>query len=132
MAVNFLKMRKLINRIPVAKFRVEKAKSAACKMTATLSSEPRSTVPRDRVADGAILIDAAREAYAALSGELGLMQEELRPYIDNLDDPLMRMCMQMRYMDGISAREIAYKLNYSERRIYQMLKAAEGEVLLHG
>lgn len=128
MAVDLVRMRRLINRLPMAQFRVEQLMSRACKMTATLSDEPRGTAQRDAVADGAILLSAARENLNSLSEELGKMRQELRPAVEDIDDPLSRTCMRMRYFDGVSAREIAYRLNYSERRIFQILKSAEGTV----
>ena len=97
-------------------------------MTATLSNEPRGTVQSDPVADGVILLEAAKESYNRIETELNGMRKELRPAVDRLEDPLTRTCMKMRYFDGVSAREIAYRLNYSERRIFQILKEAEVKV----
>lgn len=128
MAVNLYRMRKLINRLPVAEFRIEKLMSRATKVTATLSNEPRGTVQSDPVADGVILLEAAKESYHKIETELNGMRKELRPAVDKLEDPLTRTCMKMRYFDGVSAREIAYRLNYSERRIFQILKEAEVKV----
>ena len=127
-AVNFYRMRKLINRLPMAEFRIEQLMSRATKMTATLSHEPRGTVQSDPVADGVILLEAAKESYHKIETELNGMRKELRPAVDRLEDPLTRTCMKMRYFDGVSAREIAYRLNYSERRIFQILKEAEVKV----
>lgn len=130
MAVDLYRMRRLINRLPMAEFRVEQLMSKATKMTATLSDEPRGTMKSDPVADGVILLEAARESVARIKGELNGMRNELKPSVDMLEDPLSRTCIKMRYFDGVSAREIAYRLNYSERRIFQILKSAE--VQLHG
>lgn len=130
MAVDLYRMRRLINRLPMAEFRVEQLMSKATKMTATLSDEPRGTTKSDPVADGVILLDAARESLQRIQNELTRMRNELKPSVDMLEDPLSRTCIKMRYFDGVSAREIAYRLNYSERRIFQILKSAE--VQLHG
>jgi DNA-directed RNA polymerase specialized sigma subunit len=127
-AVNLYRMRKLINRLPMAEFRIEQLMSRATKMTATLSNEPRGTVQSDPVADGVVLLEAAKESYHKIETELNGMRKELRPAVDRLEDPLTRTCMKMRYFDGVSAREIAYRLNYSERRIFQILKEAEVKV----
>lgn len=127
-AVNLYRMRKLINRLPMAEFRIEQLMSRATKMTATLSNEPRGTVQSDPVADGVVLLEAAKESYHKIETELNGMRKELRPAVDKLEDPLTRTCMKMRYFDGVSAREIAYRLNYSERRIFQILKEAEVKV----
>ena len=128
MAVNLQRMRSLINRLPMAQFRIEQLMSRATKMTATLSNEPRGTVQSNPVADGVILLVAARESYNRIKFELDGMRAELKPEVDNIEDPLARTCMRMRYFDGVSAREIAYRLNYSERRIFQILKTAEGHL----
>ena len=126
--VDFARMRQLSNRVPMARFRVEQIMSAATKMTATLSDEPKGNAMRDKVAESVILLEAARETYVRLASELWAMRGELRPIVEQIDDPTARTCMRMRYIDGVSAKEIACRLNYSERRVFQILQSAEEAV----
>lgn len=126
--MNLRRMRYLINRLPMARFRVEKAMSTATKTTAPITGMPGGSGISDPVQRGAELLEAARERYRAIREELTEMQQEVRPIIDALDDPLERTVMQMRYLDGVSAREIAYRLSYSERHIFRTLAEAENKI----
>lgn len=126
--MNLRRMRYLINRLPMARFRVEKAMSTAAKTTAPITGMPGGGGVSDPVQRGVELLEMARERYKAIREELAALQEEARPIIDALDDPLERTVMQMRYLDGVSAREIAYRLSYSERHIFRTLAEAERKV----
>lgn len=128
--IDLHRMRFLLNRLPMARFRVEKAMSRATRTTAQITGMPHGSGVSDPVASGVELLEAAREAYLRIRTELTEMQDELRPMIERLDDPLERTAMSMRYMDGHSAREIAFDLCYSERRIFQVLKDAEQKISL--
>lgn len=126
--MNLRRMRYLINRLPMARFRVEKAMSTATKTTAPITGMPAGSGVSDPVQRGTELLEMARERYRAIREELAALQDEAGPLIDALDDPLERTVMQMRYLDGVSAREIAYRLSYSERHIFRTLAEAEREV----
>lgn len=126
--VDLHRMRWLMQRLPMARLNVERAMSRATKMTATLSDMPHGSGVSNPVADGTEKLIEAKTALQRLQGELAEMRAQLSPFIDGLENPLERTVMQMRYMDGISAWDIAYDLNYSERRIFQLLKRAEGKI----
>lgn len=119
------RMRFLMNRLPMARFRVEKAMAKATKCTAVLSDMPRGGASGDNMDRGVELLERARGSYAALIRELETMRKELEPFIALLDRPLERTVMQLRYIDGMSGREIAYQLCYSEQHIFRELAAAE-------
>lgn len=124
------RMRFLMNRLPMARFRVEKAMAKATKCTAVLTGMPRSGGSGGCAMDSSMeLLEKARGAYAALIAELAEMRQDLAPVIDLLDKPLERTVMQLRYMEGMSGREIAYQLCYSEQHIFRELAAAEKKII---
>lgn len=113
------------NRLPMARFKVERAMSKATKCTATLTGMPRSGGTGNQVETGTELLDAAKAAYNAIQDELTAMREELTPVIARLDRPLERTVMHMRYIEGRSVREIAYGIAYSEPHIFEVLRHVE-------
>lgn len=122
------RMRYLINRLPMAKLRVERAMSKAAKCTQSLSAMPGGGQRSDPVADGAIRYAEAKEARDSILDELAALRDDLAPRLDALSSPLERTVMRMRYLDGLSARDIAYRLCYSEQHIFRVLQRAEGTV----
>ena len=123
--VNLRRMRFLMNRLPMARFRVEKAMAKATKCTATLTGMPRGGGAGSQIESGMELLDAAKAAYQAIQDELDAMREELAPMIAKLDKPLERTVMHMRYMEGRSVREIAYGIAYSEPHVFEVLRHVE-------
>ena len=123
--INLRRMRFLMNRLPMARFKVERAMSKAAKCTANLTGMPRSGGTGNQVEDGAELLDTAKAAYKAIQDELKAMREELAPIIAGLDKPLERTVMHMRYIEGRSVREIAYGIAYSEPHIFEVLRHVE-------
>ena len=99
--------------------------SKATKCTATLTGMPRSGGTGNQVETGAELLDAAKTAYNAIQDELAAMREELSPIISQLERPLERTVMHMRYIEGRSVREIAYGIAYSEPHIFEVLRHVE-------
>ena len=126
--INFHRMRFLINRLPAARFRVDKAKARATKTTTILTGMPRGSSTGNQVEDGVILIEYARQALDSITTELESMRTELKPMIELLESPLQKNAMWMRYIEGHSVREIAYSLNYSEQHIFRILTIAERNI----
>lgn len=122
------RMRFLMNRLPMACLRVERALSKATKCTQMITGMPGGGAYGDRIADGAMLYAEAKATRDGIRRELKEMRRELKGEIERLDDPLERTVMEMRYLDGRSVREIAYSLNYSERWIFYRLSEAEGKI----
>jgi RNA polymerase sigma factor (sigma-70 family) len=125
---DFYKMRKLINRIPMARFRLDKAISRATKVTTVLTGMPRGSGGGSQTEEGALLVMLAREKYDTMQAELNELQARLSPYIKNMDDALQKNVLRMRYIECRSVREIAYCLNYSEQHIFRILQKAETKV----
>lgn len=126
--IDLRRMRFLINRLPMARFRIDQAAAQATRCTAMLTGMPRGGGNASQVERGAELLEAAREAHAAISAELYGMRQELLPLLETLDDPLAKTAMRMRYIDGCSVREIAYRISYSEQHIFRVLKNAEERI----
>lgn len=122
------RMRFLINRLPAARFRVDKAMARATKTTTVLTGMPRGFGTGDQTADGAIMLQLAREALDRIETELSEMRAILGPMIEQIENPLQKSAMRLRYMDGMSVREIAYSLNYSEQHIFRILQRAEQNI----
>ena len=129
MAVDLRRMRYLMNREPMARLRVERAMSRATKCTTVITGMPGGggygSSPVER---GVSDLEAAKEALAAIRSELKEMREELQPMITKVQSPLGRTAIEMRYMDGYSAREISYRLAYAESHVYRILTQAESEL----
>lgn len=113
------------NRLPMARFKVERAMSKATKCTATLTGMPRGGGTGNQVETGAELLDTAKAAYKAIQDELEVMREELAPVIAGLEKPLERTVMHMRYIEGRSVREIAFGIAYSEPHVFEVLRHVE-------
>lgn len=125
--MNLRKFRILINRYPRARFNVDRAMSRATKCTAVLTGMPGGG-SGSTIADGVELLMQAKAARDEIARQLRELRNELAPMLENLDDPLEKTVMRMRYMEGISVREIAYQLCYSERWIFKVLKEAERKI----
>lgn len=126
---DFRQMRRLINRLPMARLNVDRALARSSRMTAQYSDMPRGgNKTSDPTSEGAVMYIAAKDAYSRLKSELEDMQREVEPIIDGLDRPLQRNAMRMRYIEGRSVREIAYYLNYSEQHIFRVISSAEEKI----
>lgn len=126
---DFRQMRRLINRLPMARLNVDRALARSSRMTAQYSDMPRGgNKTSDPTSEGAVMYIAAKDAYSRLKSELENMQREVEPIIDGLDRPLQRNAMRMRYIEGRSVREIAYYLNYSEQHIFRVISSAEEKI----
>lgn len=126
---DFKRMRWLINRLPMARLNVDRAMVQSSRMTAQYTDMPRGgNRTSDPTANGAILYITAKAAYERLQKEVDVMRAELSPLVESLIIPLWRNVMRMRYIEGRSAREIAYYLNYSEQHIFWVLAQAEKEI----
>lgn len=132
LTVDLKRMRYLINRLPMARFRMEQATARATRCTAGWGGVPGGGFGGSQVERGAELRDAALTAYTEIRQELDGLRQELRPMLEELDRPLERIVMEMRYLDGYSVREIAYRLSYCEQWIFRTLTQAEGKISKRG
>lgn len=123
--VDLRRMRFLMNRLPMARFRVERAMAKATKCTPVMSGMPRGGGDGTHVEKGVELLDMAKREYSRIIGELEAMREELAPVIKLLDDPDERTAAYLRYIKGYSPAEIANGICYCERHTFRILKNAE-------
>lgn len=126
--IDLRKMRHLINRLPMARYRVDVAMSKATKVTATLSGMPHGSGTSSPVENGVIELEETRSAYETIRAELAQMKDQLSPIIDNMENPLEKNVMRLRYLEGKRVAEIGWNLNYSERHIRRVLERAEKNI----
>lgn len=126
--MDFRRMRFLINRLPMARYRLQKAWSQATRITPVISDMPHGSGVSSPVENGYLLVEAAKNAVDGIEKELADMRAELKGEIGTLENPLEVTAMQMRYLEGRSVREIAYSLNYSEQHIFRVISRAEWKI----
>lgn len=126
--IDLRRMRYLMDRLPMARLNVERAMSRATKCTQRLTMAAGGGGYGDAMSENAIRLSVAREKRDGILRELREMREALAPRIAELDDPVQRLIMQMRYLDGQSARQIAYALALSERWVFYNLSRAEARI----
>lgn len=128
MMIDLRRMRYLMDRLPMARLNVERAMSRATKCTQRLTMAAGGGGYGDAMSENAIRLSVAREKRDGILRELRELREALAPRIAELDDPVQRLIMQMRYLDGQSARQIAYALALSERWVFYNLSRAEASI----
>lgn len=128
MMIDLRRMRYLMDRLPMARLNVERAMSRATKCTQRLTMAAGGGGYGDAMSENAIRLSVAREKRDGILRELRELREALAPRIAELDDPVQRLIMQMRYLDGQSARQIAYALALSERWVFYNLSRAETRI----
>lgn len=128
MMIDLRRMRYLMDRLPMARLNVERAMSRATKCTQRLTMAAGGGGYGDAMSENAIRLSIAREKRDGILRELRELRETLAPRIAELDDPVQRLIMQMRYLDGQSARQIAYALALSERWVFYNLSRAEARI----
>lgn len=126
--IDLRRMRYLMDRLPMARLNVERAMSRATKCTQRLTMAAGGGGYGDAMSENAIRLSVAREKRDGILRELRELRETLAPRIADLDDPVQRLIMQMRYLDGQSARQIAYALALSERWVFYNLSRAETRI----
>lgn len=124
---DFARMRALIKIVPKKLFDIEKAESAACRVTAELTDMPKSHNAGDRLALDAIMISELRAAYEESLQELDQMKRELSPLISKLPDAEERAVMRLRYICGHSPDSIADSelVPMSRATVYRYLRKSE-------
>lgn len=135
--IDFVAIRKLIDRIPAIKFKMAQERSKAEKMTSVVTGMPHgSGGDRSPVEESAIKLADMEEAYAEILRELDEIREALDPLIDGIEglEPKhveQRAMMRLRYIDGYSIPQIANATNRCERRVQQILRDAEKKISLN-
>lgn len=115
--VDLRRMRYLINRIPRARHRLERAATKAAAMVREGNGD-----------EGELLLRQAEVSMAAIVGELDGMTRELQPMIALLEDADERTAMQLRYIDRYRPEDVADGMGYCERHAFRILKRAEKRI----
>lgn len=132
---DFGRMRLLIRQEARYRWAIEKQTAKATKITASLSQSGGTGggfKTGSKVEDGAIMLTELKNQYSEIVEELTLARNELRESISKMRSQQMRLgktCLRMRYLQGISARQIADALNYSEEYIFRTLRVSEAFVI---
>lgn len=123
--IDFVQFRKAIDRKNAAAFTLEKVKSRAERITASISGMPRGSSTGKQVEDGAIQIMEAEEALEERKKELAEYQTALAIQIHRVTDERQVQFLEWRYIEERSVPNIAIKASYSESTVYEELKKAE-------
>ena len=128
--IDFGRMSELIREKAHMQMAIAREKAKAERITATFSRDGGGGGGRrtsSRVEDGAIALVVLRDELSRVETELEAQRGELKPYLDRLDD-LQRICIRMRYLEGMSCVSVAEANYYSKDHIYHVVKAAEKRI----
>ncbi len=132
---DFGRMRVLIRQEERYRWAVEKQMAKATKVTSSLSPAGGTGggfKTGSKVEDGAVMLTELKSQYSEIMDELTAARNELRETISKMRSQQMRLgktCLRMRYLQGISARQIAAALNYSEEYIFRTLRVSEAFII---
>ena len=131
---DFERMRVLIRQEERYRWAVEKQKAKASKMTSVISQTGRAGTARQgsRVEEGAVMLAALEDEYKEILDELTAARNELKDSIARIRNAKARLektCLRMRYMQGMSVRQIAVSLNYTEDYLHRKMRGAEALIL---
>lgn len=122
---SWARMRWLMRRLPEMRFRVERAQAAGTRVTAQMTGMPMGGGAGNPTARAVELLEAVRGEYDRMRRELEEMRAFAAPLIAALENDNQRRVMEMRYLEGKTVRAIAWRLPYSERQIFRLLKDGE-------
>ena len=124
--MDWARMRFLIKRLPEAKHNIQKAKSYAYRVTKPIAKiTPSDTYNTDSVFNDVEAIEEAKAKYRAVCNELDALRAQAAPLIASLPDPLEQDAMRLRYLEGLSALEVSFRINYSVQHTFRILSRAE-------
>lgn len=128
--VDLAKMRKLMRDLPRKLRAIDDAMERATKVTPSLTGMPHGTGVHSQVEDNAIDVVMAKTAYRDVLEKLDEMRRELEPYIDQIEDCQVRVCMRLRYIQGLSVYDTRFTNTacLCERACYN--KIGKGEKLV--
>ena len=109
---------------------IDDAMERATKITPSLSGMPHGSCVSSRVEESVIDVVAAKTAYKDILDKLAEMRQELEPYIDQIDDISIRVCMRLRYIQGLSVYDNRFTNTacLCERVCYRKLEKGEALV----
>ena len=131
---DFERMRVLIRQEERYHWAVEKQMAKATKVTASITPAGGGGGTRrgSRPEDGAVMLATLQEEYKEILDELEEARKELRESIARIRNVKLRLektCLRMRYLQGMSVRQIAVSLNYTEDYLHRKMRDAEALIL---
>ena len=130
---DFERMRTLIRQEQRYRWAVEKQMAKATKSTTSFTlAGGGGTRTGSRVEEGAVMLAALQDEYAEIRAELDAAREELKKAVAKIRSPRKRLektCLRMRYIQGMSIRQIAVSLSYTEDYLHRKMRAAEALIL---
>jgi DNA-directed RNA polymerase specialized sigma24 family protein len=131
---DFERMRVLIRQEERYHWAVEKQMAKATKSTTSITPAGGcgGTRTGSRPEDGAVMLATLQEEYKEILDELEEARKELRDSIArirNAKSRLEKTCLRMRYLQGMSVRQIAVSLNYTEDYLHRKMRDAEALIL---
>jgi DNA-directed RNA polymerase specialized sigma24 family protein len=131
---DFERMRVLIRQEERYHWAVEKQMAKATKSTTSITPAGGcgGTRTGSRPEDGAVMLATLQEEYKEILDELEEARKELRESIArirNAKSRLEKTCLRMRYLQGMSVRQIAVSLNYTEDYLHRKMRDAEALIL---
>lgn len=128
--IDFRRMRELIKAEERLHWALLKERSKATKITTSLSKNGGGGRGRtsSRVEDGAIALAIIQEEYDQVSDELKRQRKELRGKLKRLTER-ERTIIRMRYIGGISCRQIAEDMHYDKFYMHSLIRIAENRIL---
>jgi len=131
---DFERMRVLIRQEERYRWAVEKQMAKSSRMTSTLSATGRTGGNKNGsiVEDGAVMLATLKEEYQEIVDELEAARKELRESIVRIRSAKARLektCLRMRYLQGMSVRQIAVSLNYTEDYLHRKMRDAEALII---
>lgn len=130
--VEYLSRARTLNlRIDAGFERIQQLRALAQRRTAVYG---REKVNASAAADGrmdvvARIVDAERALDEEIDRMLAL-KEEIAAVIGRVPDERMRGLLELRYLNGLSWEEVAERMNYTTRNIYNLHNAALRAVTL--
>ena len=128
--IDFRRMRELIKAEERLHWALLKERSKATKITTSLSKNGGGGRGRtsSRVEDGAIALAIIQEEYDQVADELKRQRKELRGKLKRLTER-ERTIIHMRYIGGISCRQIAEDMHYDKFYMHSLIRIAENRIL---
>ena len=118
-------MRELKRALEATQERLERLQSSAERVTTIIDGLPSGAKGRSFIEDMLVRMLSEMERAEAALEELKRMHEEFERELERKVKPMRtRMLMRMRYLDGLSWRQIGRILSVSSSRVYQMHRQA--------
>ena len=128
--IDFRRMRELMRAEERLHWALVRERAKAEKSTTSWSKNGGGGKGRtsSRVEDGGIALAIIQEEYDQIAEELKQQRKELRGKIKKLPEQ-QRTIIRMRYIGGISCRQIAEDLHYDKFYMHSLIRIAENKIM---